>query len=281
MVFFPDANLDPSIDSSVEHSRGSRDLIAASARWSLRDCDIGRPSRSGARITIADDSRPPRQLAAQSPRQRRQVQRPEAVMLDPAQVGVEEGRAGPAGRISAWRCGRGPCPRRSPDIRRGRCRNCAARWRAPCRSRESPASPRPRRSGFRRPSARHWMSTSIEGEVNGKKLGRKRIFTSGTSKNALQNSSSTHFRLPILRRLVDHEPLDLMEHRRVGLVEVGAIGAAGADDADRRLLRQHGAHLHGARMRAQQLALARRRRARRRTCRASRAPDGRAGSSAW
>ncbi len=39
------------------------------------------------------------------------------------------------------------------------------------------------------------MSTSIEGEVKGKKLGRKRMPTCGTSKNALQNSSSTHFRL--------------------------------------------------------------------------------------
>ena len=33
---------------------------------------------------------------------------------------------------------------------------------------------------------------------------------------------------------VDHQPLDLMEHRRMGLVGVAAIGAAGADDADRR-----------------------------------------------
>src|SRR5438874_1705252 len=37
------------------------------------------------------------------------------------------------------------------------------------------------------------MSTSRLGSVNGKKDGRKRILTCGTSKNALQNSSSTHF----------------------------------------------------------------------------------------
>ena len=43
-----------------------------------------------------------------------------------------------------------------------------------------------------------------------------------------------------------------MEHRRVGLVAVDAIGAAGDDHADRRLLRQHGADLHRRRMRAQQ-----------------------------
>ncbi len=39
------------------------------------------------------------------------------------------------------------------------------------------------------------MSTSSDGEVKGKKLGRKRMPTWGTSKNALQNSSSTHLRL--------------------------------------------------------------------------------------
>ena len=58
------------------------------------------------------------------------------------------------------------------------------------------------------------------------------------------------------RRFVDHQPLDLMEHRRVGLVGVAAIGAAGADDADRRLLRQHRAHLHRAGVGAQELAFA-------------------------
>ena len=58
--------------------------------------------------------------------------------------------------------------------------------------------------------------------------------------------------------LVDDEAFDLMKHRRVRLVGIAAIGAAGADDADRRLLLQHRANLHRARMRAQQFALARR-----------------------
>ncbi len=51
--------------------------------------------------------------------------------------------------------------------------------------------------------------------------------------------------------LVDHQRLDLVEHRRVCLVAVAAIDAARRDDADRRLLRQHGADLHGAGMGAQ------------------------------
>jgi hypothetical protein len=44
--------------------------------------------------------------------------------------------------------------------------------------------------------------------------------------------------------LVDHQTLDLMEHGRVGLVAVLAIGAPGNDHADRRLLAAHGADLH-------------------------------------
>ena len=64
-----------------------------------------------------------------------------------------------------------------------------------------------------------------------------RISTFSTSKKARQNSSSSHFRWPIWLERVDDETLDLMEHRRVGLVAVHAIGAAGRDDADRRRLR--------------------------------------------
>ena len=47
-----------------------------------------------------------------------------------------------------------------------------------------------------------------------------------------------------MRTLVDDEAFDLMELRRVGRIGIDAIGAAWADDADRRLLRQHRAHLH-------------------------------------
>jgi hypothetical protein len=48
------------------------------------------------------------------------------------------------------------------------------------------------------PCREHWMSTSADGSVNGKKDGRKRIFTWSTSKKALQNSSSTHFMCAML-----------------------------------------------------------------------------------
>ena len=56
--------------------------------------------------------------------------------------------------------------------------------------------------------------------------------------------------------LVDGEPLDLVEHRRVAGVErVAPEGAPRRDDVDRRWLRLHRAHLHGRRVRAQHHAL--------------------------
>ena len=46
------------------------------------------------------------------------------------------------------------------------------------------------------PIAAASMSTSIDGSVKGKCEARKRIFTSSTSKKALQNSSRHHLRWP-------------------------------------------------------------------------------------
>ena len=60
------------------------------------------------------------------------------------------------------------------------------------------------------------------------------------------------FQMPEMRARIDDEALDLVEHGCVGLIAVAAIGAAGNDDADRRLLRQHGPDLHRRGMRAQQ-----------------------------
>ena len=60
------------------------------------------------------------------------------------------------------------------------------------------------------------------------------------------------FQVAEMRAAVDDQALDLVEHRRVRLVAVAAIGAARDDDADRRLLAQHGAHLHRRGVRAQQ-----------------------------
>src|SRR6202040_260657 len=49
------------------------------------------------------------------------------------------------------------------------------------------------------------------------------------------------FEVAKMRALVDDEALDLVELRRMGRIRIDAIGAARADDADRRLLVQHGA----------------------------------------
>src|ERR1700694_1862920 len=52
------------------------------------------------------------------------------------------------------------------------------------------------------------------------------------------------FEMAEMRALVDHEALDLVKLRRVGGVGIDAVGAARADEADRRLLSEHGADLH-------------------------------------
>src|SRR3990170_2657914 len=60
------------------------------------------------------------------------------------------------------------------------------------------------------------------------------------------------FQVAEMGLLVDHQSLDLMEHRRVGLVRIAAIDPARRDDAQGGFLFQHGADLHWARMGAQQ-----------------------------
>ena len=72
----------------------------------------------------------------------------------------------------------------------------------------------------------------------------------------MQNSLQHPFQIAEIGLFVDDETFDLMEHRRMRLVGIATIGAAGADDADRRALREHRAHLHRARMRAQQFTRA-------------------------
>ena len=57
-------------------------------------------------------------------------------------------------------------------------------------------------------------------------------------------------------RLINHQPLHLVEHGGVSLVAVRAIGAPGAHHANGRGLAGHGAHLHGGSVGAQHLAVA-------------------------
>src|SRR5690606_8018750 len=56
--------------------------------------------------------------------------------------------------------------------------------------------------------------------------------------------------------LVHQQALDLVEHRRVGLVAVAAVDLAGGDHAQRRRVLLHEAHLHARGVGAQQPALA-------------------------
>ena len=79
----------------------------------------------------------------------------------------------------------------------------------------------------------HVTSTSADGSVKGKKLGRKR-----TSRLAVEEHVDEGLERPLEvgegDPLVDHQPLDLVEHRRVAEVGVAAVDASRDDHPDRR-----------------------------------------------
>ena len=75
-------------------------------------------------------------------------------------------------------------------------------------------------------SRRHWMSTSSDGSVNGKNEGRKRILTLIDFEERLAEFLQNPFQMAEMRTFVDDQALDLMEHRRVRLIGIAAIGAA-------------------------------------------------------
>jgi hypothetical protein len=106
------------------------------------------------------------------------------------------------------------------------------------------------------PERSHWMSTSNEGSVNGKKEGRKRMVTIVDLEEGLAELLQHPAQMADIGGLVDHQAFDLMEHRRVGRVGILPVGLARNDDADRRCLGFHGADLHRRGMGAQHLALA-------------------------
>jgi hypothetical protein len=125
----------------------------------------------------------------------RHVERPEAVVAQPAQVGIEEGaQVGDAvfqhgDAVDAHAEGEALIDVGiDADIAQD------FGWTMPQPRISSQSSPSPMRISL--PSRAQPTSTSIDGSVKGKWLGRKRILTSSTSKNALQNSSRHHFRWP-------------------------------------------------------------------------------------
>jgi hypothetical protein len=95
------------------------------------------------------------------------------------------------------------------------------------------------------------MSTSIEGSVKGKVAGAEAHGQVGDAEEGAQEVHQAALQVAERDAAVDHQPLHLVEHRAVRRVVVGAVGAAGRDDADRRRLGQHGADLQRAGLGAQ------------------------------
>ena len=109
--------------------------------------------------------------------------------------------------------GRGPCRTRSPDTCRDRARSCGSRSDAPCRC--PGLQPLPRLA-----IAAASMSTSIDGSVKGKCEARKRISPRRPRRTPCR--ILRHRGMAEVRLLVDHQRLDLVEHRRVRGVAVHA-----------------------------------------------------------
>ena len=88
------------------------------------------------------------------------------------------------------------------------------------------------------------MSTSAEGSVKGKCEARNLQLDAVD----LEEGAAEFLQHPLEVRhgdvAVDGEALDLVEHRRVGLVVVGAVDPAGRDDAAGHAMRLHVADLH-------------------------------------
>ena len=97
---------------------------------------------------------------------------------------------------------------------------------------------------------KHETSISTLGSVKGKKCGRSLHLPLVAEDRAGEGEQRA---LEVGERdvLVDREPLDLVELRRVRRVVVAAVDAAGDDDVDRRRLQLHRARLHRARVRPQ------------------------------
>ena len=121
----------------------------------------------------------------------------EAVVAQPAQIGLEEGaQIGDA----VFQHGDALDPHAEGEAllaRRIDAAHLPAPWDGPCRSRGSPASRSPAPIFSSPPAREQPMSTSADGSVKGKKLGRKRTGRSSTPKKARQNSIRQPFRWPI------------------------------------------------------------------------------------
>ena len=101
------------------------------------------------------------------------------------------------------------------------------------------------------PQTPHWASSSAEGSVNGKKLGRKRVRAGAeeAAREVGQGRLEVHEADPF----VDGEPFDLREHRRVRRIEeVATVDVPRREDANGRRPALHRSHLHRRRVRAQE-----------------------------
>src|SRR5580704_7978874 len=240
-----------STDSTSRPTRVSVSTI------SLSEAEVSRWSLSQERVNfIAIQQRGVRiRSPAQSPGERRDVERLEAIVIDPAQVRVEEVAQIRQAVFEHRQAIEADAPsealidlRVEAAIRKHiGMDHAAAEDFEPILALAEPDLP----AG----------TAALDVDLERRRSERKEAWTEAhADMRHFEESLAEFLQHPLevgeRRALIDHQAFDLMEHRRMRLVGIAPIGAAGADDPDRRLLGEHRAHLHRARVGAQNLPFA-------------------------
>lgn len=110
-----------------------------------------------------------------------------------------------------------------------------------------PIAPFPDLAGLAGPADIDFHGGLGEGEIGSAETYREMRLV---EKNA-QEFDEAAFEVAESDVFIDHQPFALVEHRRMGGVMIRAIGAARRDNANRRLLGEHGANLHAGGLSAQ------------------------------
>src|SRR5580700_2090635 len=211
----------------------SRPIMVSLSAISPSGRSVSRCSLSQARVNFIIA------LRAQSSRQRRPVERAEAVVGEPADIGLEEG-----------------AQVRHAVLEHGDAIDAHAPGEALILVGVEPAIFQHVRMHHAAAENLHPIVTLAEADLalvapalnvdferwfgERKERGTKAHTDPIDLEERLEEFFQNPFQVAEMRALVDHQAFDLVEHRRVGLVAVVAISAARDDDADRRFLAEHG-----------------------------------------
>ena len=103
-----------------------------------------------------------------------------------------------------------------------------------------------------RPAADDALDVHLRGGLREGKVGRPETDLQVRLEDVAAEGGQGPLQVREVRALVDHQPLDLLEHRGMGEIGIASIHAADGDDPQRRRLYRHDADLHVRRVGAEQ-----------------------------